>query len=64
MYVYVHAKLLQPCPTLCDLWTVVLQAPLSMGFFRKEYWNTLPCPPPGDFPNPGIEFHLLNLLHR
>ena len=26
-----------------------------MGFFRQEYWNGLPCPPPGDLPNPGIE---------
>ena len=25
------------------------------GFFRKEYWNSLPCPPPGDLPNLGIE---------
>ena len=27
-------------------WTVALQAPLSMGFTRKEYWSGLPCPPP------------------
>ena len=25
------------------------------GFFRQEYWSGLPCPPPGDLPNPGIE---------
>ena len=25
------------------------------GFFREEYWSGLPCPPPGDLPNPGIE---------
>ena len=25
------------------------------GFSRLEYWNGLPCPPPGDLPNPGIE---------
>ena len=37
------------------LWTVVCQAPLSMGFSRKEYWSGLPCPPPGDPPSPGIE---------
>ena len=37
------------------LWTVGCQAPLSMGFFRQEYWHGLPCPPPGDLPNPGIE---------
>ena len=37
------------------LWTVARQAPLSMGFSRQEYWNGLPCPPPGDPLNPGIE---------
>jgi len=26
-----------------------------MGFFRQEYWNGLPCLPPEDLPNPGIE---------
>ena len=26
-----------------------------MGFSRQEYWGALPCPPPGDLPNPGIE---------
>ena len=36
-------------------WTVVCQAPLSMGFSRQGYWRGLPCPPPGDLPNPGIE---------
>ena len=36
-------------------WTVACQAPLSTGFSRQEYWNGLPCPPPGDFPYPGIE---------
>ena len=37
------------------LWTVARQAPLSMGFSRKEYWSGLPCPPPGDLPNPGVK---------
>ena len=37
------------------LWTVALQAPLSMRFSRQEYWSGLPCPPPRDLPNPGIE---------
>ena len=37
------------------LWTVAHQAPLSMGFSRQEYWSGLPCPPPGNLPNPGIE---------
>ena len=34
-------------------WTVAHQAPLSMGFFRQEYWSGLP--PLGDLSNPGIE---------
>ena len=25
-----------------------------MGFSRQEYWSGLPCPPPGDLPDPGI----------
>ena len=37
------------------LWTAVCQAPLSMGFSRQAYWRGLPCPPPGDLPNLGIE---------
>ena len=36
-------------------WTVVHQAPPSMGFSRQEYWGGLPFPSPGDLPNPGIE---------
>ena len=36
-------------------WTTPGQAPLSTGFSRQEYWSGLPCPPPGNFSNPGIE---------
>ena len=36
-------------------WTASHQAPLSLGFPRQEYWSGLPCPLPGDLPNPGIE---------
>ena len=43
------------CPTLATSWTVALQAPLSMGFSRQEYWSGLPFPSPGDLPNPGME---------
>ena len=35
--------------------TVALQVPLSMGFPRQEYWSGLPCPLPGDLPDPQIE---------
>ena len=37
------------------LWTAACQAPLSMGFSRQEYWSGLPCPSPGDLPDPGIK---------
>ena len=36
-------------------WTVAHQASLSMEFFREEYWSGLPCPPPGDLPDPGVK---------
>ena len=36
-------------------WTIACQTLLSMKFSRREYWSGLPCPPPGDLPNPGIE---------
>ena len=35
--------------------TVACQASLSMGFSRQAYWSGLPCPPPGDLPNPEYE---------
>ena len=37
------------------LWTIACQVPLSMGFSRQEHWSGLPCPPPGDLPDPEIE---------
>ena len=46
---------LQSCLTRCELWTVALQAPLSMGFSRDEYWSELLCPPPCYLPDPGTE---------
>ena len=36
-------------------WAIAHQAPLSMAFSRQEYWSGLPCPPPGDLPDPGIK---------
>ena len=48
-------KLLTYVPLFVTLWTVAYQAPLSMGFFRQEYWNGLTYLPPGDLPDPGIK---------
>ena len=35
--------------------TIARQALLSRGFSRQEYWSGLPCPSPGDLPDPGIK---------
>ena len=49
-----HACLVaQLCQTVCNLCSP--QAPLSMGFFRQEYWGGLPFPPPRDLPGPGVK---------
>ena len=49
--------LLPSCSVVSDSfatsWTVVLQAPLPMGFPRQEYWSELSFPSPGDLPNAG-----------
>ena len=45
------------------LWTVAHQAPLSMEFFRQEYWNEWPFPPAGDFLTQGLNSCPLCLLH-
>ena len=45
------------------LWTVALQASLSMVCFRQEYCSGLPCPPPGDLPDPGSNQLFLRLLY-
>ena len=52
---HMRAHLLQLCPTHVTPWTIALQAPLSMGFPRQEYWSGLPCPPPGDPLHPGVQ---------
>ena len=58
------------------LWTIACHAPLSMWFYRQEYWSVLGLhggqvwrPPPihgllqGTFPTQGSNLSLLFLLH-
>ena len=52
---YVHPKSLRLCSHFVTPWTVAHQAPLSMAFSRQKYWRELPCPAPGDLPNPEIK---------
>ena len=49
------AQLLSRVQLLVILWTIDHQVPLSLGFFRQQYWNGLPFPPPGYLPNPLME---------
>ena len=48
----IKRRLLSRVQLLATPWTVAHQAPLSLGFSRQEYWSGLPCPSPGDLPNP------------
>ena len=50
-----HAQTLSHVRLFVTLWTITHQVPLSMGFFRQEYWSGLLFPPPGDLYNPGIK---------
>ena len=46
-----HCRNLVLC--VSKIW--ICQVPLSMGFSRQEHWSGLPCPYPGDLPNPEIK---------
>ena len=54
-YVCFCVTVAQSYPTLCSLWTVAHQAPLSMEFSRQEYWSGLQFPSPGDLSDPRIK---------
>ena len=41
--------ILQVCPASA------CQTPLSIDFYRREYWSGLPFPSPGGLPDPGIK---------
>ena len=53
MNVYVLSR--SVVPTFMTSWTIAHQTVLSIGFSRQEYRSGLSFPPPGDFPDPGIE---------
>ena len=48
MKVKSESEVAQSCPTLATPWTAAYQAPLSMGFYRQEYWSGVPLPSPWD----------------
>ena len=53
--VYAYAQSLSCVQFFATAWTLAHQASPSMGFSRQECWSGLPCPPPEDLPDPGIE---------
>ena len=55
LHTHRHAHMLGHIWFFVTPWTVACKAPLSIGFSRQEFWSGLPCPPPRDLPNPGIE---------
>ena len=56
MHACMHAKSLQSCLALCKTWTIDSPQGCSVhGILQARHWSGLPCPPPGDLPDPGIE---------
>ena len=50
-----HVQALSHIKLFAALRTIARQVSLSMGFSRQEQWHGMPCPSPGDLPDPGIE---------
>ena len=50
-----YCSVAQSCLSFTTPWTIIHQAPLSMGFPRQEYWSVLPFPSPGDVLHPGMD---------
>ena len=48
------------------LWAVACLVFLSVGFSRQDYWSELPCPSPGDLPDPETEptSHYISCIGR
>ena len=51
----VWAWVLSRVQLFATLWIVARHAPLSVGFFKQEYWSGVPFPPPGDLPDSGMK---------
>ena len=55
LYMIMRAKPLQSCPVLYNPEDCSLPVSSVHGILRETYWSGLPCPPPGDLSNPGIQ---------
>ena len=54
-FVIVVVLIAKSCPTLFDPMDCSPPGSSVHEFFRQEYWSRLPCPSPGDLPDPGIK---------
>ena len=68
MFIFPHEIQFFSCSVVSDSFETPMDGSLpnkwdflSMGFSRQDNWSGLPCPPPGDLPNPGIELKSLTL---
>ena len=50
-----ESQSLSPVQLIATPWTIACHSPLSNKFSRQEYWNRLPFPSSGDFPDPRPE---------
>ena len=50
-----HAQSLQSCQTLCNSVNYSPSGSSALRILRQKYWSGLPCPPPENLPNLGIE---------
>ena len=59
IYTYLYICVLCVCLVAQSCLTLQPHGPLGSsypwGSSKQEYWSGLPCPPPGNRPNPGIE---------
>ena len=55
MVIFVYAKSLQSCPTLCNPMECSPPGSSVHRIFQARIWSGLPCPSPGDLPDPEIE---------
>ncbi|CAI9156812.1 unnamed protein product [Rangifer tarandus platyrhynchus] len=58
-----HRRFAEECTGVVCVLSCIRKAPLSMEFFRQEYWSGLPFPSLGDLTTQGLNPHFLCLLH-
>ena len=59
MHAYMHTKLLQLCPTLCDPMDCSPPGSSVHVIIQVRYWSGLPCPPAEDLLHPVIQHESL-----